>query len=62
MKEIKAIVRPNKLPQIRKALMGLDGFPGMTISQAEGCSSMWKPRIIARMPLPEPSPSWETLR
>ena len=27
MKEIKAIVRPNKLAQIRKALMSLDGFP-----------------------------------
>ena len=39
MKEIKAIVRPNKLPQLRKALMSLDGFPGMTISQAEGCSA-----------------------
>lgn len=39
MKEIKAVVRPNKLPQIRKALMSLEGFPGMTISQAEGCSA-----------------------
>ena len=39
MKEIKAIVRPNKLPQLRKALMSLEGFPGMTISQAEGCSA-----------------------
>jgi nitrogen regulatory protein P-II 1 len=39
MKEIKAIVRPNKMPQLRKALMSLDGFPGMTISQAEGCSA-----------------------
>lgn len=39
MKEIKAIVRPNKMPQLRKALMGLEGFPGMTISQAEGCSA-----------------------
>jgi nitrogen regulatory protein P-II 1 len=39
MKEIKAIIRPNKLPQLRKALMGLEGFPGMTISQAEGCTA-----------------------
>lgn len=39
MKEIKAIVRPNKMPQLRKALMSLEGFPGMTISQAEGCSA-----------------------
>lgn len=39
MKEIKAIIRPNKMPQLRKALMSLEGFPGMTISQAEGCSA-----------------------
>ncbi|MBU3667000.1 MAG: P-II family nitrogen regulator [Rhodocyclaceae bacterium] len=39
MKEIKAIIRPNKLPQIRNALMALEGFPGMTISQAEGCTA-----------------------
>ncbi|MFM8339702.1 MAG: P-II family nitrogen regulator, partial [Fluviibacter sp.] len=39
MKEIKAIIRPNKLPQIRSALMNLEGFPGMTISQAEGCTA-----------------------
>lgn len=39
MKEIKAVIRPNKLPQLRKALMSLAGFPGMTISQAEGCTS-----------------------
>ncbi len=39
MKEIKAIIRPNKMPQLRKALMSLNGFPGMTISQAEGCSA-----------------------
>lgn len=39
MKEIKAIIRPNKLPQLRKSLLSLAGFPGMTISQAEGCSA-----------------------
>lgn len=39
MKEIKAIIRPNKLPQLRKSLLSLPGFPGMTISQAEGCSA-----------------------
>lgn len=39
MKEIKAIIRPNKLPQIRNALMSLEGFPGMSISQAEGCTA-----------------------
>lgn len=39
MKEIKAIVRPNKLPQLRDALRALPGFPGMTVSRAEGCSA-----------------------
>jgi nitrogen regulatory protein P-II 1 len=39
MKEIKAIIRPNKLPQLRKALLSIPDFPGMTISQAEGCSA-----------------------
>lgn len=39
MKEIKAIVRPNKMSQLRSALMEIPGFPGMTISKAEGCSA-----------------------
>lgn len=39
MKEIKAIVRPNKLPVLRDALRELPGFPGMTVSKAEGCSA-----------------------
>ncbi|HZX32238.1 MAG TPA: P-II family nitrogen regulator [Rhodocyclaceae bacterium] len=39
MKEIKAIIRPNKLPALRDALRELEGFPGMTVSKAEGCSA-----------------------
>jgi nitrogen regulatory protein P-II 1 len=39
MKEIKAIVRPNKMTQLRNALIETPGFPGMTISKAEGCSA-----------------------
>lgn len=39
MKEIKAIVRPSKLPALREKLRGLAGFPGMTVSKAEGCSA-----------------------
>lgn len=39
MKEIKAIIRPNKLPVLRDALRVLPGFPGMTVSKAEGCSA-----------------------
>ena len=39
MKEIKAIIRPNKLPTLREALRGVPGFPGMTVSKAEGLSA-----------------------
>jgi len=39
MKEIKAIIRPNKLPALRDALRVLPGFPGMTVSKAEGCTA-----------------------
>lgn len=39
MKEIKAIIRPNKLASLRDALVALPGFPGMTVSKVEGCSA-----------------------
>lgn len=39
MKEIKAVIRPNKLSALREALRSLPGFPGMTVSKAEGCSA-----------------------
>lgn len=39
MKEIKAVIRPNRLPQLRDKLRELPGFPGMTVSKAEGCSA-----------------------
>jgi nitrogen regulatory protein P-II 1 len=39
MKEIKAIIRPNKLAALRDALVALPGFPGMTVSKVEGCSA-----------------------
>lgn len=39
MKEIKAIIRPNKLPALRDALVSLPGFPGMTVARVEGCSA-----------------------
>lgn len=38
MKEIKAVIRPNKLPALRDALHAIPGFPGMTVSKAEGCT------------------------
>ncbi len=39
MKEIKAIIRPNKLSALRDALVALPGFPGMTVCKVEGCSA-----------------------
>jgi nitrogen regulatory protein P-II 1 len=39
MKEIKAVIRPNKLGPLRDALVALPGFPGMTVSKVEGCSA-----------------------
>lgn len=39
MKEIKAIIRPNKLPALRDALVALPEFPGMTVAKVEGCSA-----------------------
>ncbi|MEI7430664.1 MAG: P-II family nitrogen regulator [Betaproteobacteria bacterium] len=40
MKEIKAIIRPNKLPALREALREFPGFPGMTVSKVEGLSAL----------------------
>lgn len=39
MKEIKAVIRPNKLAALRDALVALPGFPGMTVARVEGCSA-----------------------
>lgn len=39
MKEIKAVIRPNKLAAVREALLALPGFPGMTVTRVEGCSA-----------------------
>ena len=39
MKEIKAIIRPNKLAGLRDSLLSLPGFPGMTVCKVEGCSA-----------------------
>ncbi|GGC15848.1 nitrogen regulatory protein P-II [Oxalicibacterium flavum] len=39
MKEIKAIIRPVRLDDVSEALRNTPGFPGMTITQVEGCSA-----------------------
>lgn len=36
MKEIRAIVRPSRLPLLREALRGIPNFPGLTLTKAEG--------------------------
>jgi nitrogen regulatory protein P-II 1 len=36
MKEIRAIVRPSRLPRLREALRGIPNFPGVTMWTAEG--------------------------
>ena len=37
--EVKAVIRPNKLPALRAALMETPGFPGMNVAKVEGCSA-----------------------
>lgn len=39
MMEVKAVIRPHKLPLLRAALMDTPGFPGMTVAKVEGCSA-----------------------
>ena len=38
MKEIIAVIRPNRLHKVRNAFRTLPGFPGMSIAHIEGCS------------------------
>jgi nitrogen regulatory protein P-II 1 len=37
MKEIKAIIPPQRLPKIRSAMRNLKNFPGMTVTKVDGC-------------------------
>lgn len=39
MIEVKAVIRPNKLPALRTALLEIPDFPGMTVTRVEGCSA-----------------------
>ena len=39
MKEIRAIIRPNRLGQLRAALREIPDFPGMTVFRGEGFSA-----------------------
>lgn len=39
MKEIRAVIRPQKLARLRESLRALPGFPGMTITKVVGCGA-----------------------
>lgn len=39
MKEIKAVIRPNKLPTLRDRIVQVPGFPGMSVTKIDGCSA-----------------------
>jgi nitrogen regulatory protein P-II 1 len=57
MKEIKAVIQPNRLPKIRSALRNIKGFPGMTVSKVEGCGHhLAKPALGIREELTDYSP------
>lgn len=48
MKEIKAIIQPSRLSRVRDALRNIRGFPGMTVTAAEGCSDVEDSRLPKR--------------
>ncbi len=48
MKEIKAVIQPSKLSRVRDALRKQPGFPGMTITAAEGCSDVEEQKLPKR--------------
>ena len=39
MKEIRAICRPDRLHELRRALRAIPGFPGLTVLEAKGFSA-----------------------
>ncbi len=45
MKEIRAIVRPNRLDRLREALRAIPNFPGVTVFKAEGFTA---PAAVAK--------------
>lgn len=49
MKEIKAVIQPNRLSRLRHALRSMKGFPGMTVVQADGCSAEEHPAAEANL-------------
>ncbi|MGX2039076.1 P-II family nitrogen regulator [Methylocaldum sp. MU1018] len=45
MKEIKAIIQPQRLSKLRNAFRRMRGFPGMSVSRVEGCSQHEEPEV-----------------
>jgi len=45
VKEIRAIVRPNRLDRLREALRAIPNFPGVTVFKAEGFTA---PAAVAK--------------
>jgi nitrogen regulatory protein P-II 1 len=45
MKEIKAIIQPQRLSKLRNAFRQMRGFPGMSVSRVEGCSHHDEPEV-----------------
>lgn len=39
MKEIKAVIQPQRLNRLRDAFRAMQAFPGMTIAAVQGCSA-----------------------
>jgi nitrogen regulatory protein P-II 1 len=50
LKEVKAVIQPARLARVREAMRHVPGFPGMTVTTAEGCSAI------------ENAPARETIR
>ncbi len=50
MKEIRAIVRPNRLDRLREALRTIPNFPGVTVFRAEGFTA---PAAVAKRTVKE---------
>ena len=50
MKEIRAIVRPNRLDRLRETLRNIPNFPGVTVFKAEGFTA---PAAVAKRTVKE---------
>lgn len=49
MKEIKAIIHPQRLAAVRAVLHSMPDFPGMTITKVEGCKLFARGRQTSKL-------------